>query len=506
MEFLLKPGKLTLRDISQLMNEETTIILDPQALTKIHAAEKFVKEIVAANKQVYGINTGFGALSMNKIPIEDIVSLQKKLVLSHAAGVGDDLPCEIVRLILLLKINSLACGYSGVRKSMIDALILLFNKKIYPCIPQQGSVGASGDLAPSAHLSIILLGIGHAFYNGSKITAKKALDLVGLQPLILAPKEGLALLNGTQVSTALALYGLLMLDKIFTGALISGALSTDAAQGSDVPFDERIHLARGHQGQIIVAQILRRLLAGSHIRSSHLTCNKVQDPYSLRCQPQVMGACLQQIKNAAEVILVEANSISDNPILFVEDHEVLSGGNFHAAPIAFAADNLALAITEIGSIAERRIALLIDPQFSGLPAFLVKQAGLNSGFMVAQVTAASLVSENKCLAHPASVDSIPTSANQEDHVSMATHAAARLIKMTENTITVIAIELLAACQGIDLLKPKKTSPLLQRVHSLVREQVLFYEEDRFFAPDIEQSKIILKREAFNEITEFFLLD
>jgi histidine ammonia-lyase len=494
MKFTLTPGQLTLEDIKKLLNEDATIELDKNCYDKITASEKTVADIILKNKTVYGINTGFGSLANTKIDTDNLLILQRSIVLSHAAGVGELFSDETVRLILALKINSLARGFSGVRLQTIDALIRLFNHKIYPCIPSQGSVGASGDLAPLAHMSAILLGVGEARFQNQIISAEKALELIGLKPLELAPKEGLALLNGTQVSTALALQGLFAAENLFHSAITTGAMSVDATLSSIKPFDERIQNVRGHKTQIYVAHLLRELLSDSEISQSHPNCNKIQDPYSLRCQPQVMGACLGQIYFAKNVLETEANAVSDNPLVFSDENEIISGGNFHAEPVAMAADNLALCIAEIGSLSERRIAVMVDPKFNGdLPAFLVKNPGVNSGFMIAQVTAAALASENKSLAHPASIDSIPTSANQEDHVSMATYAARRLLPMTENTAGIIAIELLAACQGIDFRRPLKTSKKLEKVFSLMREQVDFYESDRFFAPDIAAARKLVSR-------------
>lgn len=500
MKFILNPGKLTYSDLQLLLEKETTLQLDDSCIAAIKASEKTVANIIAENRTVYGINTGFGSLASTRIETSELETLQSSIVLSHAAGIGELLSDEAVRLILALKINSLARGYSGVRLQTIEALIKLFNKGIYPCIPAKGSVGASGDLAPLAHMSATLLGVGEARYHGKTIPATEALNIAGLQPLILGPKEGLALLNGTQVSTALALLGLFATEKVFLAALITGALSVDATLGSAKPFDERIQEVRGHKTQIYVANILRDLLQHSEILQSHQNCDKVQDPYSLRCQPQVMGACLANWLFARDTLLVEANSVSDNPLVFAEQNEIISGGNFHAEPVAMAADNLALSIAEIGALSERRIALLIDPNFSGLPPFLVNNAGVNSGFMLAQVTAAALASENKSLAHPASVDSLPTSANQEDHVSMATFAGRRLLTMTENTAGIVAIELLAACQGIDFRHPLKTSPLLEKVFTYVREKIPFYAKDRFFAPDITLAKNIVESGRLSAMT------
>jgi histidine ammonia-lyase len=492
MKFILKPGHLKLSDFRTLLDETTTLELDPSAIEPIKQSEQVIANVLKHGKTVYGINTGFGLLANTAIPSSELQRLQRAIVLSHAAGTGELFADHIVRLILALKINSLARGYSGVRLDTINALIKLYNHHIYPCIPSQGSVGASGDLAPLAHMSTLLIGVGEARHKGKIISALDALKIAGLSQLELAPKEGLALLNGTQVTTALAICGLLGAEDVFISALVAGALSVDAAHGSDTPFDARIQEVRGHKAQIRVAEILRELLQGSSIRESHVGCQKIQDPYSLRCQPQVMGACLTALRYHSETLLIEANAVSDNPLIFTAENEILSGGNFHAEPIAQAADALAVSIAEIGALSERRIALLVDPHFSGLPPFLVKGAGINSGFMIAQVTAAALASENKSLAYPASVDSIPTSANQEDHVSMGTYAARRLLPMCENTAGIVAIELLAACQGIDFLRPLKSSPKLESIHQLLRGQVGFYDKDRYFAPDIAAAKSIIQ--------------
>ncbi|MCK6430525.1 MAG: histidine ammonia-lyase, partial [Burkholderiaceae bacterium] len=381
--------------------------------------------------------------------------------------------------------------------AVIDALLALYNAQILPCIPSQGSVGASGDLAPLAHLALPLIGEGEVRVDGRMLPAAQALRDAGIAPLALEAKEGLALLNGTQVSTAIALRGLLRAEQVFAAAVVAGALAVDAAKGSDDPFDERIQKLRGHAGQIEVARLYRELLAGSAIRASHrYGDDRVQDPYSLRCQPQVMGACLELIRNAAATLLTEANAVSDNPLVFADDGAVLSGGNFHAEPVAFAADTLALAIAEVGALSERRIALLIDATLSGLPPFLVKEAGINSGFMIAHVTAAALASENKTLAHPASVDSLPTSANQEDHVSMATFAARKLADLALNVRHIIAIELLAATQGIDFHRPLRSSTALEEVHAMIRARVPHYAQDRAFAADIRAVEQLIDADAF----------
>ncbi len=417
---------------------------------------------------------------------------------SHAVGVGNDLGDDIVRLVMLMKVIALAEGFSGVRLELVDALCALINNNIYPRIPSQGSVGASGDLAPLAHMAGVLIGVGEAKVNGTIVPAELALQEAGLKPITLAPKEGRALLNGTQVSTALALAAIFRTEHVLAAVLTAGAMSSDAIKGSDTPFDKRIQSVRGHGGQIAVAGVLRELMRGSDIRASHLACNRVQDPYSIRCQPQVVGACLDVLRHVCKVIETEANAVTDNPLVFAESRSVLSGGNFHAEPVALAADYLALAIAEIGSLSERRIALLIDPHLSGLPAFLVAEGGLNSGFMMAQVTAAALTSENKSHAHPASVDSIPTSANQEDHVSMATFAARRLHEMIDNSTNIVAIELLAAAQGVEFHHPQKSSPAIERVIASLREVSPSYSADRSMSADIARVAALIDSGVFCE--------
>jgi len=446
-EIEIDPGKLTLAQLRQIAKAPVKVRLAQSCKEKIDASVETVRDVIRQGRVIYGINTGFGLLANTVIPNDELEHLQRSIVLSHAAGVGASMKESTVRLMIVLKVNSLARGYSGIRLEVIDALIQLVNAEVYPCIPQKGSVGASGDLAPLAHMSTVLLGEGEALHKGKILSGLEALQVAGLSPVTLGPKEGLALLNGTQASTAFALEGLFAAEELFAAAMVSGSLSVEAARGSRRPFDPLVHEVRGHKSQIDAAACYRMLLDQSEIGNSHKNCEAVQDPYSLRCQPQVMGACLTQIRNAAEVIAVEANAVSDNPLVFSRENDIISGGNFHAEPIAMVADNLALAIAEIGALSERRMALLIDTHMSKLPPFLVEKGGLNSGFMIAQVTAAALASENKSLAHPASVDSLPTSANQEDHVSMATFAARRLSEMAENTAGVVAIELLAACQG-----------------------------------------------------------
>ena len=461
------------------------IFLDDACRPSVDAGASTIEQIVARGAPVYGINTGFGKLASVSINGADLAALQRNLVLSHAAGVGEPLPERVVRLMMALKVASLAQGASGVRWSTVQHVVACLAQGLLPIVPAQGSCGASGDLAPLAHMSAALMGISDMSVRGERLAASKALGGAGIRPLVLDPKEGLALLNGTQTSTALAMAGLFEAERMFQAALVTGALSTDAAKGSDGPFDPRIHALRRHRGQIEVALALRALMAGSAIRASHRSNDdRVQDPYCLRCQPQVMGACLDLLRHTAVTLETEANGVTDNPLVFSATGEVISGGNFHAEPVAFAADQIAIAVCEIGSLAERRVAMLVDPSLSRLPAFLTPRPGLNSGFMIPQVTAAALVSENKQRAYPASVDSIPTSANQEDHVSMAAHGARRLLAMVENAVNVIAIELLAAAQGLEFHAPLGSSPPLERVRAELRERVPVLEEDRYLAPDI----------------------
>ena len=490
---LLQPAHADLAWMRHVHGGGVRLALDPAARPALLAAEQAVQAIVAHGDVVYGINTGFGKLAQTVIPPGRLAELQRNLVRSHAVGTGEPLPAPVVRLVLATKALSLARGHSGVRPAVVEALLALFNAGLVPRIPAKGSVGASGDLAPLAHLALVLIGEGMCDTpDGDTVDGAEALRRCGLAPLVLGPKEGLALLNGTQVSTALALHGLFGAESVFVAGLMAGALSLEAIQGSVKPLDPRIHAARGQPGQVAVAAALRTLLAGSAIVQSHEHCGRVQDPYSIRCVPQVMGACLDNLAHAARVLVTEANAASDNPLVFTDTGEVISGGNFHAEPVAFAADIIALAVAEIGAISERRTALLLDSGLSGLPPFLVRDGGVNSGFMIAQVTAAALASENKSLAHPASVDSLPTSANQEDHVSMATFAARRLAEMVQNTATVVGIEAMAACQGIELkrdhARPVRSSGMVEAEWQHIRSQVAFIEEDRYLAPDIESMR------------------
>jgi len=487
-----------LADLRAAWLSPLTVIIGDDARRRIAESNEFIADVVAGGEKVYGVNTGFGQLAQMRISDDELVRLQENLVRSHAVGVGEDLDDDIVRLVMLMKVIALAEGFSGVRLELVDALCALINNNIYPRIPSQGSVGASGDLAPLAHMAGVLIGVGEARVNGTIVPAELALKEAGLVPVTLAPKEGLALLNGTQVSTALALAAIFRTEHVLAAALAAGAMSSDAIKGSDTPFDKRIQSVRGHGGQIAVAGVLRELMSGSDIRASHLACDRVQDPYSIRCQPQVVGACLDVLRHVCKVIEVEANAVTDNPLVFAESRAVLSGGNFHAEPVALAADYLALAIAEIGSLSERRIALLIDTHLSGLPPFLVKEGGLNSGFMMAQVTAAALCSENKSHAHPASVDSIPTSANQEDHVSMATFAARRLHEMLDNVVNIVAIELLAAAQGVEFHHPQKSSPIIERVIASLREVSPAYVDDRSISADIARVAALIDKGIFCE--------
>jgi histidine ammonia-lyase len=498
MKLTIENQLVGLADLRAAWQEPVTVSLTDNARRRIVESNELVAELVASGEQVYGVNTGFGQLAQVRIEADELTHLQENLVRSHAVGVGDALDDDIVRLVMLMKVIALAEGFSGVRLELVDALCALINNKIYPYIPSQGSVGAWGELAPLAHMAGVLIGVGEARVAGTIVPAELALQQAGLEPIRLAPKEGLALLNGTQVSTALALAAIFRTENVLAATLAAGAMASDAIKGSDTPFDKRIQSVRGHGGQIAVAGVLRELMRGSDIRASHVECSRVQDPYSIRCQPQVAGACLDVLRHVCRVIETEANAVTDNPLVFAESRAVLSGGNFHAEPVALAADYLALAIAELGSLAERRIALLIDSHLSGLPAFLVEEGGLNSGFMMAQVTAAALTSENKTYAHPASVDSIPTSANQEDHVSMATFAARRLHDMLDNVVNIVAIELLAAAQGVEFHHPKRSSPAIEKIIGLLREVSPPYTEDRSMSADYARVAKLINDGVFCE--------
>ena len=480
----ITPGNVSLGDWRAIWRG-AGVSLAPGAMDKVRESAAAVARILARGEPVYGINTGFGKLASVRIADDELATLQRNIVLSHAAGVGAPMPWPVVRLMLALKLASLAQGASGVQPATVELLAALLREDALPLIPAQGSVGASGDLAPLSHMAAAMIGVGEIAVRRQLMPATDALAKLGLQPLTLGPKEGLALLNGTQFSTAYALAGLFEAERLFQSALVTGALSTEAAKGSDTPFDPRIHTLRRHKGQIETAAALRELMTGSAIRASHAVDDpRVQDPYCLRCQPQVMGAALDLLRQAAGTLGDEANGVSDNPLIFTDTNEALSGGNFHAEPVAFAADMIALALCEIGSLSERRIAMLVDPALSGLPAFLTPKPGLNSGFMIPQVTAAALVSENKQRAYPASVDSIPTSANQEDHVSMAAHGARRLLEMATNLSNVLGIELLAAAQGCDFHAPLTSSGALEAARATLRAEVPTLDDDRHFHPDM----------------------
>ena len=499
-ELRIEPGQITLEQLQAIHTGVVQLTLPPASRAIIRASQRVVQAAADGDMPVYGVNTGFGKLANQRISKTQLDTLQLNLIRSHSVGVGEPLAPEIMRLMLALKAASLARGYSGVREVVIDTLLAVHNAGLVPYVPSQGSVGASGDLAPLAHMTLALIGEGEMLVDGRRVPAAAALAQAGITPLRLGAKEGLALINGTQTSTALALHALLSFEPVLEAALVVGAMTVDAARGSDSPFGPRIHALRGQPGQIDVAAYYRALLKGSAIRNSHLDGDdRVQDPYSLRCQPQVVGACLDQLRHGALVLVREANAVTDNPLVFAEDGAMVSGGNFHAEPVALAADGMALAIAEVGAIAERRIAMLIDSGVSRLPPFLTADAGLNSGFMIAHVTAAALASENKSLAHPASVDSLPTSANQEDHVSMATFAARRLQPMISNTAHILGIELLAAAQGIEFLRPLQSSVALEQVHALLRQHIPAMAQDRYLAPDIEHATSLVRDGSLAQI-------
>ncbi|MDE1991269.1 MAG: histidine ammonia-lyase [Rhizobiaceae bacterium] len=498
MTITLHPGSVSLAQLAAIYWTGEPAKLDSSFDAGIAKAAARIAEIAAGNAPVYGINTGFGKLASIKIDSADVATLQRNLILSHCCGVGQPLPENVVRLIMSLKLVSLGRGASGVRLELVRLIEAMLEKGVVPVIPEKGSVGASGDLAPLAHMTAVMMGHGEAFYAGERLSGAAALEKAGLTAVILAAKEGLALINGTQVSTGLALAGLFRAHRAAQAALITGAMSTDAAMGSSAPFHPDIHTLRGHRGQIDTAAALRGLLAGSVIRESHIEGDeRVQDPYCIRCQPQVDGACLDLLRSVGHTLEIEANAVTDNPLV-LSDSSVVSGGNFHAEPVAFAADQIAIAVCEIGAIAQRRIALLVDPALSyGLPAFLAKKPGLNSGLMIAEVTSAALMSENKQMSHPASVDSTPTSANQEDHVSMACHGARRLLQMTDNLFGIIGIEALTAAQGVELRAPLTTSPELTLSIATIRAAVSSLDEDRYMANDLKAASDLVATGALN---------
>ena len=498
----LNKNGLTLKQLRSIWEGSIHFELAEEMMIGIKASRKTVTDIADSNETVYGVNTGFGLLASKKIARVDLDKLQRNLVISHATGVGNAIDIDTTRLIMTLKAVSLSRGFSGIHPNTINLLIEMINHEIYPVIPEKGSVGASGDLAPLAHMSLVMIGLGTASYKGEVVDANFALHQAGLSAIKLGPKEGLALLNGTQVSTGLALKGLFLTENCLTAAVLSGALSVDAAKGSLSPFDPRIHAARGQIGQIKLAKTYCDLLRGSEIVNSHEDCDRVQDPYCLRCQPQVMGAILDSVDYTASRLLIEANAATDNPLIFSAEGDVLSGGNFHAEPVGLVADFIAIGLADMANMSERRIAMLIDPHMSRLPAFLVPDSGVNSGFMIVHVTAAALASENKTLVHPSTCDTIPTSANQEDHVSMATFAARRLTDIAENTATIIGIEIMAACQSIDFHEHLKTSPSLYKVYQQVREQVPFLDKDRLMTDDLHCLRnMVLKGELNKHLVD-----
>jgi histidine ammonia-lyase len=489
MVMILTPGEVSLKELEQLYWMDTAAKLDRACKPGVEEAADLIAGAAAGDVPVYGVNTGFGKLASVKIARKDTATLQRNLILSHCCGVGEAMEPGIVRLMMTLKLLSLGRGASGVRWELIELLEAMLAKGVTPVVPAQGSVGASGDLAPLAHLTAVIIGEGEAVFDGNALPGGDALMAAGLSPIELGPKEGLAFINGTQFSTAYALANLFEAWRNVEGALLSSALSTDAIMGSTAPTHPAIHELRGHRGQIEAAATLRALMEGSEIRESHREDDtRVQDPYCIRCQPQVTGACMDLLRQAAHTLAIEANAATDNPLVLREDGQIVSGGNFHAEPVAFAADQIALAIAETGAIAQRRVALMVDPTLSfDLPPFLTPDPGLNSGFMIAEVTTAALMSENKHLANPCSTDSTPTSANQEDHVSMAGHGARRLTRMNANLVRIIAVELMCAAQGIEFRAPLKTSPALAGVITRLRKYIAPLGVDRALTHDIEKT-------------------
>lgn len=500
---ILSPGQTSLAELQTIWRGDDPVTLTPDAFDAIDAAHARIVAAAAGNAPVYGVNTGFGKLASLKIEPSDTETLQRNLILSHSCGVGEALEANTTRLMMALKLLSLGRGASGVARATIHLIEDMIAKDVMPVIPDQGSVGASGDLAPLAHMAAVMIGEGQAFFNGQTLTGADALSKAGLTPVVLGPKEGLALINGTQFSTACALAGLFQAWRMAQSAIVTGAMSTDAIMGSTAPLHPQIHTLRGHQGQIDVAAEARRLLQGSEIRESHREDDiRVQDPYCIRCQPQVVGAAIDLLRFAGKTLEIEANAVTDNPLVLSDSNDIISGGNFHAEPVAFAADQIALAVSEIGAISQRRIAMTVDPVLScDLPAFLSPKPGLNSGFMIAEVTTAALMSENKFLATPCSIDSTPTSANQEDHVSMAAHAARRLKKMNANLAAILGVEALCSAQGIEARLPLSTAPALQRVKAVLRAEVPPLDEDRYMAPDLKAATDLIEAGALVHAAE-----
>ncbi len=499
MVIMLNGNSLTIMDVHKVARKGEEVDLHKKCRNSIKRSRVIVDKVLEEEKTVYGINTGFGELANVRVEEKKTKELQKNLIKSHASGVGDPLGEDVVRATMLLRANTLAKGYSGVRPVLLDTLISMINSGVHPVIPSQGSVGASGDLAPLAHMSQVLIGEGEAYYEGRKMNGREAMKSAGIEPIELQAKEGLALLNGTQVMTAIGALAVHDARVLLKSALTAGAMSLEALKGTATAFDRRIHNVRPHKGQISCAGALRHLTEDSEILKSHKDCDKVQDPYTLRCMPQVYGTTLDAIDYVEKVLEIEMNSVNDNPLIF-PDGDVLSGGNFHGQPISLAMDLFGVAIAEIGNISERTTDKLMDHQESGLPPFLTKEPGLNSGFMIAQYTAASLVSENKILTHPASVDSIPTSAGQEDHVSMGTIAARKARDILTNVEYTIAIELLAAAQGLEYID-KSPGKGVQAAYDLIREYVEPLNEDRSLAPDIKLTRNLVKKEIISDTVE-----
>ena len=492
----LNGDTLTLEQLVAIADERVEVRLAPEARERVVAARAVVDRLADGDAPVYGINTGFGSFAETRIDRDDLAALQVNLVRSHAAGVGAPLPVRAVRASMALRANVLAKGYSGIRVDTLDALIAALNRGVHPHVPSRGSVGASGDLAPLAHMALGLIGEGDTWDGESRLPAAAALRRAGLQPVTLGPKEGLALINGTQVSTAVAALTLAGAERLARAADVAAALSIDALQGSVRPFDERIHAARPFSGQMQSARNLARLIGGSAINAAHANCGRVQDAYSMRCAPQVHGAARETLTWVRYVLTIEMNAATDNPMVFADAHEIVSGGNFHGAPVAIASDALVLALAQLATISERRSERLVNPALSGLPAFLTRHGGLQSGLMIAQVTAAALTSEIKTLAHPASVDTIPTSANKEDHVSMSMSASLKSERALQLARHVVAVEVLCGCQALDLLAPLTTSVPLARVHAAVRKRVPTLVDDRPPAPDLDRIAAMIESGDF----------
>jgi histidine ammonia-lyase len=482
---LLDGDSLTLEQLVAIADDGAPVGIAPGARERVNAARAVVDARAAGEVAVYGVNTGFGSFAETRIDRQDLVTLQVNLLRSHAAGVGEPLPVRAVRAAMALRANVLAKGFSGIRLDTLEALVAALNQRVHPYVPSRGSVGASGDLAPLAHIALCLIGEGDVWDGHARTSARDALHRAGVEVVALGAKEGLALINGTQVSTAVAALALAAAERLARAADVAAALAIDALQGSVRPFDPRIHAARPFVGQALSAQNLTRLLAGSAINAAHANCGRVQDAYSMRCVPQVHGAARETLIWVRHIVATEMNAATDNPMVFAESDEIVSGGNFHAAPVSVACDALVLAITQLCTISERRAERLVNPALSGLPAFLTRHGGLQSGLMLAQVTAAALTAEVKTLAHPASIDTIPTSANKEDHVSMSMGAALKAERALHLATYVIAVEVLCACQALDLLAPLTTSVPLARVHAAVREQVATLVDDRPPAPDLD---------------------